>query len=128
MSTAGLTIKVENLPEVRQRLTTIGLRLSDLDFTGIVEEGLRLAAQYAPKRSGALRESIRGRAFKTKGIIRAGSRKVPYAAAINYGWKRRGIEPALFMQKADEQLAKRAPDELRKQVRAILRSRGMIYG
>jgi hypothetical protein len=123
----GLTLKVEGVAALEGRLRKTGLRLSDLDFTNIANEGLRLAAQYAPKRSGTLAGSLKGRAFKSKAVIRAGSKKVPYAAPINYGWRSRNIEPALFLQKADEQLKRSAPKDLQRQVATLIRRQGFVW-
>jgi spore germination cell wall hydrolase CwlJ-like protein len=74
----------------------------------IAAEGARLASGFAPVRSGRLRNTIRGNRAKAKAIVIAGRAKTPYAGAINYGWPKRGIKPALFMQRADKALADKA--------------------
>ncbi len=106
----GVSVKVEGLNKTLTALQRAGVEVADLkDAMGaIAAEGARLASGFAPVRSGRLRNTIRGNKAKAKAIVIAGRAKVPYAGAINYGWPKRGIGPALFMQKADAQLAPRA--------------------
>lgn len=47
-------------------------------------------------RTGRLRRSVRVGATQKAGIIRAGSKAVPYAGPINYGWPAHHVEPKLF--------------------------------
>lgn len=118
-------LKITGLEEVERDLAKIGVKLSDLDFAGIASEGMRLAAMFAPKRSGKLAASIKGSKSKSRATIRAGGARVPYAAAINYGWRKRRIEPAGFMQRADEVLRRKVPAELEAQMKRIIAERGM---
>jgi hypothetical protein len=118
-------LKITGLQEVERDLARIGVKLSDLDFAGIASEGMRLAASFAPKRSGKLAASIKGSKSKSRATIRAGGARVPYAAAINYGWRKRHIEPAGFMQRADEVLRRRVPAELEEQMKRIIAGQGM---
>ena len=65
----------------------------------------RRAAQIAlpavtgrtPARTGRLRRSVRVGATRRAGVIRAGSKAVPYAGPINYGWPAHHIKPRLFV-------------------------------
>lgn len=65
----------------------------------------RQAAQIAlpavtgrtPVRTGRLRGSVRVGATRRAGVIRAGSKAVPYAGVINYGWPAHHITPRLFV-------------------------------
>lgn len=125
--TSGPTayLRVAGLESLERDLAGIGVKLSDLDFAGIASEGMRLAASFAPKRSGKLAASIKGSKSKSRATIRAGSSRVPYAAAINYGWRKRNIEPVGFMQKADAVLRQRVPAELEAQMRRIITGKGM---
>lgn len=124
-------VRVENVELVRAILAQIGLKLSDLDFTAIANEGMRVAAALAPRRSGKLARSIRAVTGKrqraglaARATIKAGSPvRVPYAGAINYGWRKRNIEPSHFMQRASDIMARRAPalvkDEVRRSTREL---------
>lgn len=62
----------------------------------VAEEAKRLA----PVRSGALRDAIRAGKGKTKAVVRAGFRSVPYAPVIHYGWSEHNIEPQPYLLQA----------------------------
>lgn len=111
--------------DVERRLARLGLKLSDIDFTQIANEGMRLAARFAPRRSGKLRASIKANKAKSKAVIRAGGARVKYAGAINYGWQRRGIRPSGFMEKADNRLRRTVPRTLERQMKRIIRRQGL---
>lgn len=65
----------------------------------------RQAAQIAlpavtgrtPVKTGRLQRSVRVGATRRAGVIRAGSKAVPYAGPINYGWPAHHIQPRLFV-------------------------------
>lgn len=107
---AGINGKVEGLNKTLTALQRFGVEANDLKdvMSEIAAEGARLASGFAPKRSGRLANTVRGNKAKAKAIVIAGRSRVPYAGAINYGWPRRSIRPALFMQRADAALAPRA--------------------
>jgi hypothetical protein len=119
-------VRVTGLRELDRDLRATGLKLSDLDFSAIAREGMRLAAHFAPKRSGKLAASLRASKAKSRATIRAGASRVRYAGAINYGWRRRNIEPARFMERADEVLRRRVPAELEITVRRIVAGKGLL--
>lgn len=50
-----------------------------------------------PVKTGRLKRSIRVGATRRAGVIRAGSKAVPYAGPINYGWPAHHIKPRLFV-------------------------------
>jgi hypothetical protein len=98
---AGIGVRVEGLNETVRALQRAGVEVADLKavFSEIAAEGARLAAGFTPHRTGALARSVRGNKAKNKSVIMAGNARVKYAGAINYGWKKRNIKPALFMQR-----------------------------
>ncbi|OZG62689.1 bacteriophage protein, PF04883 family [Bifidobacterium lemurum] len=53
--------------------------------------------QASPSRSGRLRSSIRSGATQRAGVVRAGSKRVPYAGPINFGWPGHNITGQHFM-------------------------------
>lgn len=118
-------MRITGAAEVEAKLARLGLNLQDIDFTAIANEGMRLAASFAPKKSGKLAGSIKANKAKNKAVIRAGTSRVPYAGAINYGWRKRNIEPALFMQQADLVLRRTVPDDLQRQLRRIIARQGL---
>jgi hypothetical protein len=119
--------QVEGLDQVLRDLRAIGAEASDLKdaFAKIAAEGARVAEQYTPRRSGRLAAAVRGNRAVSKAVVRAGTRAVPYAGAINYGWPRRGIAAAQFMQKADETMRPRAVDLLEAEIDQIIRRKGL---
>ncbi len=112
-----MTVRVEGLNRVVRDLQALGLDVDDLKdaFSGIASEGARLAAAFAPRRSGAL----------SKAVVAAGKARVPYAAVINYGWRKRRIAASRFMQKADEAMQPRALAELDRAIEKRIRERGL---
>ena len=70
--------------------------------------GLKEAAQIvvpeakslAPHKSGKLAASVRAGATQKAGVVRAGSKRVPYAGVINYGWPGHNIKPTHFANQA----------------------------
>jgi hypothetical protein len=106
--------KVEGLKQTLTALQRFGVEAADLKdvMAAIAAEGARLASGFAPVASGRLRNTVRGNKAKAKAVVIAGRARVPYAGAVNYGWPRRSIAPALFMQKADKALAPKAVDML----------------
>lgn len=119
-------VRVENLTATVRALQAIGVEVQDLKevFAGIAAEGARLASAAAPRRTGRLQGSIRGNRAKNKAVILAGRARVPYAGPINYGWPRRKIRAALFLQKADAQLAESAPRMLEDGIQRVMTKNG----
>jgi len=120
-------VKVEGLNQTLTALQRFGVEVADLKdvMADIAAEGARLASSFAPKRSGRLAATIRGNKAKAKALVIAGRARVPYAGAINYGWPARDIGPALFMQKADKQLAPRAVEMLDKGIDQVISKVGL---
>lgn len=127
MGTSAGSVKVDGLNKTLTALQRFGVEAQDLKdvMAGISAEGARLASSFAPTRTGRLAASVRGNKAKAKAIVIAGRARVPYAGAINYGWPKRGIRPALFMQKADAQLAPRAVEMLEKGLDEVIGKVGL---
>jgi phage gpG-like protein len=98
-----MPLKVDGLKELVRDLEAAGVQVVDLRlaFGGIAKEATSLAAGFAPRRSGKLARSLRGSSAKNYATVTAGGSRVPYAAPINYGWKKRNVVASGFMQKAD---------------------------
>lgn len=113
-STRQGSVQIEGLNQKVRALQEMGVELDDLKeaFAAIAKEGADVASSFAPSKSGRLRASIRGNRAKNKAVVTAGRARVPYAGAINYGWPKRSIEPALFLQKADKVLAVTAEQKI----------------
>lgn len=121
-------VRVEGLRELTRNLTKLGIDVADLKgvFGRLAQQGAELAAEYAPSRSGALAASIRGSKARNYAAISAGNaRRVPYAGAINYGWRRRNIAPSHFMQRASDALAAHVVPDLQAEVERLIAERGL---
>jgi hypothetical protein len=59
------------------------LRAENKRLAGMVAD---TAESHVPVRSGALRASIRAGSTQRSGTVKAGSRAVPYAGPIHFGW------------------------------------------
>lgn len=123
----GGGVRVEGLNQALRSLQEFGLDIDDLKtaFSAISQEGARVAAGFAPKRTGALAGSVRGNRAKSKAVVMAGRARVPYAGAINYGWPARGITGSHFMQRADAVMQPKALALLDQEIDAAIRRRGL---
>lgn len=98
-------VEVEGLAELRATLKAAGDDMADLKDVNAA------AAKYAmeagitlvPVDSGALLSSIRSTGTKTSGVIRAGSKAVPYANPIHWGWPDRGIIAQPFLSEGAQE-------------------------
>lgn len=120
-------VRVEGIGELSRQLEAAGVQVADLRaaFSGIAEEGRTLAAGFAPRRSGRLAASIRASKSRNYATVSAGGRGIRYAGPINYGWPKRNITGAGFMQKADAALRPRVLRELVTAVDRLLRERDL---
>jgi hypothetical protein len=98
----GVTLKTEGLAKASRALSRAGDYAEDqrdlMHRIGNLVVGE--AKALAPVRSGALRDAIRAGRGKTKAVVRAGFRRVPYAPVIHYGWADHNIEPQPYMLQA----------------------------
>ena len=119
--------RVDGLRDLVRDMESVGVDVADLKtaFAAIAAKGATLAASLAPRRSGALAASIKGNRAKNYAAVSAGSARVPYAGPINYGWPRRHIPAAEFMQRADIALRAVAVSDLDTAVAHLLAGRGL---
>lgn len=112
---------------LQKDLRALGFELEDIKdgMADLAKEGARLAASFAPRRSGRLAASVKGDRAKNAAIVEAGGRQVPYAGVINYGWPKRNIAPAGFMQRADAVLSARVVTNLDRAVTKLIREKGL---
>ena len=119
--------EVQGLNQVVRDLEAVGVEIEDLKdaFQEISTQGAQVAASFAPEKSGALRDDIRGNRAKNKAVITAGRARLPYAGPQNYGWPKRGIAPSGFMQKADEVIGPRAVQILEAEINETIQRKGL---
>ncbi len=98
----GGYIKTDGLAKLNRAMTAAGIDSEDnrelmYRLGEIVADE---AKSLAPVRSGRIRDSIRPGRGKTKAVVRAGFRSVPYAPVIHYGWAEHNIEAQPYMLQA----------------------------
>jgi hypothetical protein len=96
------SIQLKGARELARGLKQAGADLKDLrqvnkDAAQIV---VPEAKSLAPHRSGKLAASVRAGATQKAGVVRVGSKRVPYAGPINYGWPKHNIKPTMFANRA----------------------------
>lgn len=103
-------VHVEGLRETTRALEQAGVDVDDLKdvMATIASEAAETMARFVPVQSGRLRDSVRGNRAKGKAVVAIGGARVPYAAPINYGWRRRNIRPADFIARTDAVMETRA--------------------
>ena len=116
-------IQVEGAAELQRAMKRMGADLKDLTkvnraASDIVAQDARVGA---PRLTGALSRTIKPGARKTVGYVQAGSRLVPYAGPIHFGWPRRNIEPQLFLYDALESRRDQVVDVYEKRVSELVR-------
>ena len=97
------TVEIEGLNKLLRALEKLDeeAKQSFKDVGGRVG---RLVAEQAreevPVRSGALRGTIRAANTGRGAKVRAGSKRVPYAGPIHFGWRGRNIQSNRFLYRA----------------------------
>jgi phage gpG-like protein len=117
--------QVAGLTKLVRDLEGMGVEVADLKaaFGAIANRAADVAAAHAPSVTGRLRRSIKGSKAKNYAMVRAGSARVPYAGAINYGWRARNIAPSNFMERADQAMRGTAMNELNDAINRLIRGR-----
>tara|TARA_R110000803_G_scaffold63024_1_gene123563 strand:- start:6508 stop:6885 length:378 start_codon:yes stop_codon:yes gene_type:complete len=96
-------VQVENLGKVIRQMKAIEpelveeLKAANRD---IADKVTTTAKVLAPRKSGKLSNSVRPGATARTGLVRAGSKRVPYAAVQHFGWAKRNIKPDPFLYDA----------------------------
>jgi hypothetical protein len=122
-------IQLEGGPKLRRAFRQIGDDFSDMKalHRSLADDVAGTAKTKVPKRSGRLARSIRGSGTKTKAEVKAGNNRksgptaVPYAAAIHFGWARRGIRPQPFLYEALDDRRQEVIDRYNDEVRTIIK-------
>lgn len=121
-------VSVEGLREVTRGLEAAGVDVDELkDVMGsIAAEAAGVMANFIPLGpTGRLRASVRGNRAKGKAVVTVGGARVPYARVIQYGWPRRGIEAARYVERTDAVMETRAVEMLEDGWSAIAERHGL---
>ncbi len=130
MASAMPTVRVtvDGVSRLAQDLAAIGAELDDLKevMADVADEVADIAARLAPRNTGALARSIKGKGTAHRATIKAGgTTRVPYAGPINYGWKARNIKPSRFMQRADWYMKPRTMSRLQTAIDRMIKERDL---
>jgi len=103
-------VYVSGLREITRGFEKAGVDVEELkDVMGkVASEAADSMQAFVPTRTGALRASVRGNRAKGKAVVTAGKARVPYAAPIQWGWAKRGIKPAKFVERTDDVMETRS--------------------
>jgi hypothetical protein len=123
----GARVEVTGVNEMVRDFKRLGLKTRDLSraFDAIAAEIVTDAKSMAPKVTGRLAGDVRAGRAKTKASVSVGRKSVPYAGPINYGWRRRNIEPTMFLNRAADQNANSAVTALRLEMQRQINSVGL---
>ena len=125
---AASGVRVQGLSKVVRELKALGLDVQDLKdaFSKVAEVGKRNVERHTPRGlTGRLVASVRGNRAQSKAVVRAGRASARHAGPINYGWPKRNIRPALFMQRGDEDTRPEAVRLLEQDINRTIKRRGL---
>lgn len=101
------TVEVNGARDLRRALRLAGVKLDQDALKKAHLEAAEIVARQAryevPVDTGKLAGTIRAAGTKTKGVVRAGFARVPYAGPIHFGWPARNIAPQPFLYEAADQ-------------------------
>lgn len=108
---AKVSVEVDGLRELVRGLEKAGVELDDLKdiFGTIAGYAAETAAPFTPRRSGALRATVRGNRAKNKAVVMFGRGKVKYAGPRIYGWPARNITGSATIARTDTVLEHQVP-------------------
>ena len=89
---------------------------------------LREALRRVPVDTGTLKATVRAAALQTRGEVRAGFVRVPYAGPIHFGWSTRGIEPQPFLYDAIDKRRSEVLDAYHSALDQTARRHGLDVG
>ena len=116
-------IKVQGARTLRRTLKQAGLGVADLKagHKAAAEVVKTKAEPWTPQRSGRLRASIKAGAFEgTARVTAGGTKAVPYANPIHWGWKSRNITAQPWLYAAAKQSEPQWLDAYLKAVEAVI--------
>lgn len=100
----GYAVQVRGLDAMRRALRLLQPEFAKALRTANLEVAQRIvapiAAQQAPKRTGALARDVRGLATQNRARVAVGRSALPYAAPIHWGWPARNIARNTFLNRA----------------------------
>lgn len=116
-------VQVTGAKELRKALRRMGADLKDMQRTNkaAAEPVARRAREIAPRLTGRLAGNTRATASQREGAVLVGSRSVPYAGPIHFGWPARNIEPNPFLYDALDDRRSEVVDIYEARVESLVR-------
>lgn len=98
-------VKVEGAKRLRSTLKKAGLDMKDLtklnkEAANIVVPVAKALAPVGDPKNGHIKTTIRAGATQKAGIIRAGSKRLPYGGVQHWGWPARNITAKPWISEA----------------------------
>jgi hypothetical protein len=95
VASRGARVEVEGRRELVRTMRAAGIDLGDLtkanrDAAAVVAPE---SAARTPRRTGRLAGTVKAAGTRSAALVRVGSRTVPYAGPIVFGWAAHNIEP-----------------------------------
>lgn len=120
-------VQVNGLNQLVRDLLALGLDVQDLKqaFGKIANKAATAAQSFVPVRTGKLRSTIKPVIRKNYAGVKAGDRRHAYARVINYGYPKRNIKAAHFLQKADDAVKATVVNELEAEIASIIAAKGL---
>lgn len=124
-------VQIEGLKEVQLELTRLGadakndMKPAHLKAAQIVANE---AANRAPIRTGKLASTIRAFGRQRAGVVRVGTKQIPYAGPIVFGWPARRIKPNPFIYEAADKRRSEIAAAYSERMGEIIRKHGLQIG
>jgi hypothetical protein len=116
-------VQVKGAKELRRAMKHMDADLRDLRDVNLAAARIvaQRAEQTVPRRSGRLGGSVKPTASRSRGNVVAGSRLVPYAGPIHFGWRKRNIEPQPFLYDALDDRRTEVIDKYEAEIEGLVR-------
>lgn len=100
----GVTMRIQGADRAMRALARAGAETQDMKdlMHSLGSLVVKTAKPLTPHRTGRLAGSIRAGRGKTKAVVTAGRKSIPYAGVQHYGWPAHHIKSTMFLVKALE--------------------------
>jgi|TARA_R100001163_G_C5047176_1_gene184360 hypothetical protein len=124
---APLSVTIYGGTELRKALKEAAGDTDDLKRLNveIAEMVADEARRNVPIRTGTLKGSIKAFGAASKARVTAGSKRVPYAMVIHWGWPQRNLEGSFFITNAMEKKQEEILDYYEIELEQILHENGL---
>jgi HK97 gp10 family phage protein len=122
-------VRIEGIKDIRRSVNRLGTELDTKAAKGALKEMNAEAAEkvkqtasgLVPVRTGKLSNTLRASGTQKSARVRAGTKRVPYAPPIHFGWPARGISPQTFLYDALDKRRNEVVDVYEKRLSALIR-------